>query len=114
MILETLEVDVADFEQRTGWTIKPQGACKDERCVPLPASFAGAARIDVRELASRLVMPLIQDQASGLWCLGPQAGGRALVSSQAPEVSLPDLAGKLFNLSSLRGRKVLLLAWASW
>jgi hypothetical protein len=114
MILETLELDPAEFEQRTGWAIKPQGACKDERCIPLPSTHAGAGRLDVRELAARLRMPLIQDEASGIWCLGPEAGGRALASVQAPELGLPDLEGHLFNLSSLRGRKVLLVAWASW
>ena len=38
MILESLRVDSADFERRTGWSIKPQGACKGDRCVPLPPS----------------------------------------------------------------------------
>lgn len=27
MILETLEVDAATLEARTGWAIKPEGAC---------------------------------------------------------------------------------------
>ncbi len=112
MILDALQLDPAELERRTGWSIKPEGACKDDRCVPLPASVH--AQVDVRALAERLHMPLIQDAASGLWCLGPEAGGRALQSVQAPELILPDVDGQEFNLSSLRGRKVLLVAWASW
>jgi hypothetical protein len=59
-------------------------------------------------------MPLIQDEASGLWCLGPEAGGKALTTVLAPDIELPDWQGQPFRLSSLRGKKVLLVAWASW
>jgi len=110
MILEALEVDKSEFERRTGWAITPEGACKDERCVPLPQD----AQLDARSLAERLNMPLVHDDAVGLWSLGPEAGGRALVSAIAPELTLPDARGKEFRLSSMRGSKVLLVAWASW
>ena len=112
MILTSLTVDPTEFERATGWAIKPEGACKEDRCVPLPAD--PAARSDVRVLAERLGMPLVHDAAAGLWALGPEAGGRALTSAQAPELILPDWRGNEFRLSSLRGRKVLLVAWASW
>ncbi len=112
MILETLEIDSVELERRTGWQIKPQGACKGERCVPL--SSVGEERVDARLLAERLGMPLVHDEPSGLWCLGPEAGGRALVDVQAPDLELPDIHGRAFRLRSLRGSKVLLVAWASW
>ncbi len=69
---------------------------------------------DARVFAERLQMPLIHDGANELWCLGPEAGGRALTSTVAPELTLPDLDGHEWRLSSLRGSKVLLVAWASW
>ena len=112
MILETIEVDPAELERRTGWQIKPQGACKGDRCVPLPPAAGG--RVDARLLAERLGMPLVRDEPSGLWCLGPEAGGRALSDVQAPDLVLPDIHGREFRLRSLRGSKVLLVAWASW
>lgn len=120
MILETLDLNPAEFERRTGWAIKPQGACKGDLCVPLfstagqPPTGIGGQPISVQTLAARLGMPLIHDEASGLWCLGPEAGGRALTSAEAPDLTLPDSHGDEFSLRSLRGRKVLLLAWASW
>ena len=48
--------------------------------------------------------------------LGPDdvSGGRALATAEAPELELPDVDGTTFALSSLRGQKVLLAAWASW
>ena len=112
MILERLQVAPAEFERRTGWAIKPQGACKGEQCVPLPQTPDTV--LDARVLAERLRMPLITDAATGLWCLGPEAGGRALTSVEAPDLELPDLSGRAFRLKSLRGSKVLLIAWASW
>lgn len=112
MILEKLIVDPAELEHRTGWVIKPEGACKEDRCVPLPPMPAEG--IAVQALAERLGMPLLHDEKHDLWCLGPETGGRVLSSAVAPEIVLPDLAGNLFDLRSLRGQKVLLVAWASW
>src|ERR1700736_554732 len=108
MILERLDQPPPELELRTGWTIKPEGACRDEVCVPLPAPF------DVRELAQRLGMALVHDDAHGVWALGPESGGRALASAQLPEIVLPDRDGADFALRSLRGTKVFMIAWASW
>jgi hypothetical protein len=112
MILETPEIDAAELARRTGWELKPQGACKGDRCVPLRPS--DRQPVDARLLAERLGMPLVRDEPSGLWCLGPEAGGRSIVHVQAPDLVLPDLTGTDVHLRSLRGRKVLLVAWASW
>ncbi len=112
MILTTLRLDADEIERRTGWSIKPEGACKGDRCVPLQRG--DQEQVDVRMLAERLRMPLIHDAANGLWCLGPEAGGRALTSVVAPELFLPALDGQEWRLHFLRGTKVLLVAWASW
>ena len=113
MILISLEVNPGEFEDRTGWALKPEGACKGETCVSLPDNARGAA-LDARMLSQRLGMPLIHDAETGVWCLGPEAMGRALTSTRAPELILPDYRGNQFALSSLRGQKVLLVTWASW
>lgn len=112
MIVETLQVSAAEFERRTGWALKPEGACRDDRCIPLPESARDP--FDVTVLAERLNMPLVHDEVEGIWALGPEAGGRALTSATAPELELPQDDGSVFRLASLRGQKVLLIAWASW
>jgi hypothetical protein len=112
MILEKPEVQPEEFARRTGWIIKPEGACKGEVCVSLPP-VSGPA-LDVTMLAERLHMPLVRDDAHGLWCLGPESGGKVLTTARAPELRLPEWRGGVFSLDSLRGTKVLLLAWASW
>ncbi|MEO5842816.1 MAG: hypothetical protein ABIQ73_22420 [Acidimicrobiales bacterium] len=109
MILERPDIDVPTFETATGWAIKPEGACKGDVCVPLQGGF------DVLTVADRLGMAVVHDEASGLWALGPESiGGRALVTAVAPELVLDDLHGNEFRLSSLRGQKVVLVAWAPY
>jgi hypothetical protein len=112
MILERLDADPRELALRTGWEIKPEGACKADRCVPLGES--AAATVDVRVLAERLGMALVHDEQHGVWALGPESGGRTLLSAELPEIELPDRHGRPFSLRSLRGTKVLLVAWASW
>jgi hypothetical protein len=109
VILETLDLDASEFHHATGWEIKPQGACKGEMCVPLGGEF------ELAGTAERLGMALVHDDEHDLWALGPESvGGRALVSATAPELVLPDLDGNDFRLSSLRGHKVVLVAWAPY
>jgi peroxiredoxin len=38
----------------------------------------------------------------------------ALASLEAPDFTLPDPAGRPHRLSDYRGKKVLLVTWASW
>ena len=65
--------------------------------------------------AARMQLPLVADAEHGVWALGPWPGtGRALVSAEAADLALPDLHGNEFRLSSLRGRKALLLSWAPY
>jgi len=112
MILTEPRVSREAFTRRTGWTFKPEGVCKGDTCVPMPAP--AGEWLDARLLSERLNMPLLHDEPAGLWCLGPESLGRALQSSAAPDLKLPDWQGHTFDLGSQRGRKVLLLAWASW
>ena len=117
MLLESLDVDPQELASRTGWTVKDEGACKADVCVALPRDARRAdGRIDVTILAERLGMPLVVDDEHGLWALGPETAvsGKALTSAIAPELVLPTIDGDDFRLSSLRGQKVLLVAWASW
>jgi peroxiredoxin len=108
MILERLDAPPPELEQRTGWSIKPQGACRGEVCVPLETPF------DVRDLALRLGMALVSDEKHGLSALGPQCDTRKVAGAELPDITLPDRHGQDFALRSLLGRKVLVVAWASW
>lgn len=115
MIASEPLVSLEELRSRTGWVIKPEGACKGEACVPLREEALRDGLVDLRAFAERLGMPLVHDAEHALWALGPESlGGRALTTAVAPELVLPDLEGNPFALSSLRGQKVVLTAWASW
>ncbi len=111
MIIDHPDLSAEEFTAGTGWEIKPEGACKAEVCVPLDR----ADGFDPVATAGRLGMAVVHDEAAGLWAFGPESlGGRALVSAEAPDLVLPDLAGREFRLSSLRGQKIVLVAWAPY
>ena len=117
MLLTDLLVDHDDFTARTGWSVKPEGACKADVCVPLPDDVrASDGRLDMAVLAPRLGMPIVRHDGADLWALGPETAvtGLALTTAVAPALTLPDVNGEPFTLSSLRGQKVVMVAWASW
>ena len=105
-----------DAERAIGWTLKPEGMCQDDICVPLPAETLRDGRVDVAAFWQLLGRPVVHDQSGDTWALGAGAEQRnkALEGLMAPDFSLPDLAGMPHTLSSLRGNKVFLCTWASW
>ena len=60
--------------------------------------------------------PVAVDPEESAAYLGAPARARAaaLASLEAPNFTLPDLDGRLHSLSEHRGKKVLLVAYASW
>jgi hypothetical protein len=117
-----LWLSLSDLRATTGWELKPQGACLGEVCVPIPAGretdFIRADRnqFNLTALARQLNQPVVHDDAYAVWFFGEavNARGNAWQSLQAPDFTLPDLDGQLHSLSEYRGRKILLVSWASW
>lgn len=116
MIVDRLEIDAGAFEAATGWQLKSEGACKGDVCVPLDRSAGAAGGFDLVTTADRLGMAIVADAEAGLWSIGPESlGGRSLATAAAPELCLPDvLTGADVKLSSFRGQKVVLAAWAPY
>jgi len=113
-----LRLAPAALHSALGWELKPQGLCKDDRCIPLTAEpdLVDADGVDLGALAAVLSRPLAVDLAERMAYLGGAARERAaqLRSLEAPDFRLPDLDGRGHALSDWRGTKVLLLAYASW
>jgi len=109
-----------DLKRVSGWEFKPQGFCKGEVCVPMPdarkSEFVAHERYNLAALANLLGQPVVSDAEHHAWCFGEAAAERKrmLASLDAPDFSLPDLDGKMHSLSEHRGKKVLLVSWASW
>jgi len=111
-----LWVSAADAERATGWSLKPEGMCRGEVCVPLPASAVRAGAVDLAALWRTLDHPVVSDERGEAFVLGTGAAARnrTLAGLAAPDIALPDLAGVPHRLSALRGKKVFLATWASW
>ena len=114
MIIQSLEVPKEEFESKSGWQLNPEGACMGERCVPLPHDPVVSNSVDVRLVCGALGMPIVHEAPHGLYAVGPASGSSLLAGGGCPEIELPNLLGAPFNLAALRGRKVVIVAWASW
>jgi hypothetical protein len=101
-----------------GWELHPEGLCREGLCVPVPADvqLEVSGGVDLASLARVLDRPLALDLGENAAYLGVSARERerALASLVAPDFALPDLSGRVHRLSAHRGKKVLLVAYASW
>ena len=116
---DRLLLDPAHLPAATGWSREPQGLCRGDVCVPLRDGSAvdgPGGTMDLRGVAAALRRPLVVDVAAGAAFLGEAADDRAgaLRTGIAPDFALPDLDGRVHRLSEQRGKKVFLVAWASW
>ena len=119
---DRLLVDPAAFGAATGWTLKPDGLCRGDVCIPLRerevtrTGPGGETLLDLDAVAAALGRPLVSDAARGVAAMGTPAADRAAAmrSLEAPDFTLPDLAGRPVSLTDFARRKRLLLAWSSW
>ena len=117
---EDLWISPRELELATGWAMKPEGFCLGDVCVPLPsgdrARYVEGDRINVAAFWRRLGNPIEHDASGEIWALGTGASDRSasLQSLEALDFALPDLSGATRTLSEQRGKKVLLVTWASW
>jgi hypothetical protein len=117
---EDLWIGSQEFAAATGWSLKPEGLCRGDICVPIPSGHAtdhvSGDALNAAAFWRRMNQPVVHDAAGEIWMLGASAANRsmALHSLEAPDFALPDLAGKTGTLSEQRGKKVLLATWASW
>ena len=106
------------LREALGWERKPEGLCRGGVCVPVDPhpGLVNEDGVDLERFAELLERPIALDRESAAASLGASvASGCALRESlMAPDFMLPDLAGKLHSLSDHRGKKVLLVAYASW
>jgi len=115
---DSVRLEPAALEGSLGWTLKPEGLCRGDACVPVRdrAALLKDGLVDLAGLAEALGQPLALDLGERAAALGTPAEVRAaaLDRGEAPDFTLPDLEGRMHSLSEHRGKKVLLIAYASW
>ncbi len=107
----------AALEATLGWDLQPEGLCQGPMCIPVDQSaLVREDGLVLGVLAGALQRPLVTDEKHAVASLGASHHDRgdALASLEAPDFTLPDLDGNLHSLSDQRGKKVLLVAYASW
>jgi hypothetical protein len=101
-----------------GWTLKPEGLCRDDVCVPVRDrdALVEGERVDLVAAADALGRPTVLDADAGILAVATARERRstALQSLLAPDVTLTDLEGAPHSLSQWRGQKRLLHAFSSW
>ena len=113
----------ADLPRVNGFELKPEGACLDELCVPVLqdrdsemfVTRAGQPWFNVTALARALDQAYVADHDHQVWSFGeiPVTRTSFLRSAMAPDFELPNREGELVRLSDFRGKKVLIITWAS-
>ena len=101
-----------------GWTEKKEGLCQGDVCIPIGdrPDLIAEEGVDLVALGEVLGRPVALDRDERVVSFGAEtrAHGAALAGGDAPDFTLPDLTGKEYSLSSFKGKKVLLIAYASW
>ena len=120
---DRLLVTDTDLTSALGWTLKPQGLCRGEVCVPAAAypeltstTEDGRILVDLAWFARLTDQPLVIDTDEALATFGTSATVRSQqrASLDAPDFEVADLDGNPVRLSDFAGQKKLLVAFSSW
>ena len=109
-----LWVRAADLPRINQFEVKPQGACRADLCIPVSKSLRFGEWFNLTGFARQIRQPVVAD--SGVWSFGeiPVVRGDFYRSRIAPDFAVPDRRGRIVHLSDFRGKKVLVVTWASW
>ena len=116
----SLWLSAAECEAATGWTLKPEGLCQGDVCIPLPAgresAFVNGGDVNVTSFWQHMNRPVLHTKAADTYLLGAGHTDRSSVleSLVAPDFSLPDVNGDMHALADFRGKRVFLTTWSSW
>ena len=123
-----LWLTLPDLTRATKFVLKPQGVCRDELCFPIPkarkTAFLSVQKsgrrsitwFNLSEFARLVKQPEVVDEEQAIWYYGPRQSVQNSHTSSfvAPDFTLTDMKGVRHSLRSYRGKKVLLVTWASW
>ena len=109
-----LWVRKADLPRINDFEVKPQGACREDLCIPIPRDFSKGGFFNLSAFARKTGEVVVSE--ANVWSFGeiPVLRGSFTGSRIAPDFAVPDRKSKVVHLSDFRGKKVLVVTWASW
>lgn len=104
-----------DLKKVNDFEVKPQGACREDLCIPIPRELQRKEWFNLSGFARKTGEVLVKDD-SGVYSFGeiPLTRGAFYNSRIAPDFAVPDRKGRVVHLNDFRGKKVLVVTWASW
>jgi hypothetical protein len=111
-----LWVRKADLPGINEFEVKPQGACRNDVCIPIPKAMLQGEYFNLTAFANKLGEKYVNDAGSRAWSFGeiPVLTGSYTSSRMAPDFAVADRKGKIVHLSEFKGKKALVVTWASW
>ena len=104
----------ADLPRINEFEVKPQGACRAEICVPVPKALSKNGWFNLTGFARRIGQTWVADANTWSFAEIPILRSGFLRSRIAPDFAVPDRKGRMVKLYDFRGKKVLIVTWASW
>ena len=103
-----------DLPRINEFEVKPQGACRADVCIPISKDLTKSGWFNLTGFARKIHEAFVAD--SGVWSFGeiPVLQSGFFNSRIAPDFTAPDRTGRPVHLSDFRGKKVLIVTWASW
>lgn len=111
---DDLWVRPQDLPRINEFEVKPQGACRADVCIPISKDLQKGGWFNLTGFARKIHEAFVAD--SGVWSFGeiPVLRSGFFNSRIAPDFTAPDRTGRPVHLSDFRGKKVLIVTWASW
>ena len=109
-----LWVRAGDLPRINEFELKLQGACRADICIPISREMKSGEWFHLTGFARKLQQTYVAE--SNVWSFGeiPVLRGSFYNSRVAPDFAAPDRTGRVVRLSDFRGKKALVITWASW
>lgn len=117
---ESLLVRPGVLQSINGFVLKPEGACYQDLCYPLPEGVLieveGKDWFDLAAFANHIGQPYVADTEARVWSFAevPAKRDSLLVNAMAPDFEITDRQGNVVRLADLKGKKALIVTWSSW
>ncbi len=109
-----------DLPRVNGFELKPEGACYQDRCVPLNdtlmAEQNGAQWFNLTAFADLMGQPYVADLDARVWSFAelPAKRENMMLNAMAPDFKISDRQGNVIRMADLKGKKALIVTWSSW